>query len=45
MLGVKARHFNLFLGSDCFFGKVSKEFIPINNSNMNLCFGISFPLG
>lgn len=41
---LKAKHFDFFVGSDRFFGKVSKQFIPINRANMNLVFGMSFPL-
>ncbi|WP_289226312.1 DUF5723 family protein [uncultured Bacteroides sp.] len=40
----KARHFNFYVGTDRFFGKVSKEFIPLNNLNANVNFGMTFPL-
>lgn len=38
------RHFNLFVGTDRFFGKVSKQFIPLNKMNGNMSLGMSFPL-
>ncbi len=40
-----AKHFNLTVGTDRFFGKLSKQGIPLNNANSNLAIGISFPLG
>lgn len=39
-----ARHFNIFVGTDRFFGKVSKQFIPLNNTNANVSLGMSVPL-
>lgn len=36
--------FNLYVGSDRFFGKVSKEFIPLNSFNANAVFGMSIDL-
>ncbi|OJU54998.1 MAG: hypothetical protein BGN96_12735 [Bacteroidales bacterium 45-6] len=44
MLSLYAKGFNLFIGSDSFMGKVSKEYIPLHNGNANLAFGINFPL-
>ena len=40
----KAKHFNFYVGTDRFFGKVSKEFIPLNNLNANLTLGMTIPL-
>lgn len=40
----KAKHFNFYVGTDRFFGKVSKEFIPLNNLNANLNIGMTIPL-
>lgn len=40
----RAKHFNFFLGTDRFFGKLSKDFIPINHANANVSLGFSFPL-
>lgn len=36
--------FNLFVGCDAFMGKVTREYIPLNNSNANISFGMNFPL-
>lgn len=45
MLSFYMKRFNFFVGSDRFLGKVSKElFIPLNNMNANIAFGINFPL-
>ncbi|MBP1618548.1 MAG: hypothetical protein H6Q14_2375 [Bacteroidetes bacterium] len=44
MLSLYTKGFNLFVGSDSFLGKVSKEYIPLHNGNANLAFGINFPL-
>lgn len=44
VLSLKAKHFNWFIGTDRFIGKVSKEFIPLNNMNANICTGMSIPL-
>lgn len=39
-----AKHFNLTVGTDRFFGKLSKQFIPLNRANSNLTIGMSFPM-
>lgn len=39
-----ARHFNFFIGCDAFPGKVSKYYIPLNNTNTGISMGMSFPL-
>lgn len=39
-----AKHFNITLGTDRFFGKLSKQGIPLNRANSNVSLGISFPL-
>lgn len=41
---LKAKHFNFYVGTDRFFGKVSKEFIPLNNLNSNITLGMTIPL-
>lgn len=41
---VRTPHFNLFVGTDRFFGKLGKQYIPLYNTNANLAIGISFPL-
>ena len=43
-LSFKAPHFNFYLGSDAFLGKVSKQFIPLHNTNANVVLGFTFPL-
>ncbi len=43
-LSLKAKHFNFYVGSDRFFGKVSKEFIPLSNLNANINLGMTIPL-
>lgn len=35
--------FNLFFGTDCFMGKTTKQFIPLNDMNASVSFGINFP--
>ena len=44
VLDLHARHFNFFLGTDRFFGKLSKQGIPMKNLNTNVSMGMSFPL-
>lgn len=39
-----AKHFNLTIGTDRFFGKLSKQGIPLNRANSNVAIGLSFPL-
>lgn len=43
-LSMKAKHFNFYVGSDRILGKVNKQFIPLNNLNANVNFGMTFPL-
>lgn len=43
-LSLKAKHFNFYLGADRILGKVSKQFIPLNNLNSNINLGMTFPL-
>lgn len=44
VLDFHARHFNFFVGTDRFFGKLSKQFIPLNSTNANVSLGMSVPL-
>ncbi len=37
--------FNLFVGTDCFAGKVGKQYIPVNDMNASVAFGINIPFG
>ena len=43
-LSLKAKHFNFYVGADRILGKVSKQFIPLNNLNANVNLGMTFPL-
>lgn len=45
VLDFRAKHFNFFIGTDRFFGKVSKQFIPLNKANTSVSLGLSVPLG
>ncbi len=44
VVSLHARHFNIFMGTDRFMGKRSKDFIPLNRANSNFSMGMSFPL-
>lgn len=44
MLSIHPKGFTFYVGSDRLIGKVSKEFIPINSMNANVCFGFAIPL-
>lgn len=43
-MSLKAKHFNFYIASDRLLGKVSKEFIPLNQANANVSFGMTIPL-
>lgn len=45
MANIHLTGFNLFVGTDCFLGKVSKEFIPLDNMNSSVSLGINIPFG
>lgn len=45
VLDFRAKRFNFFIGTDRFFGKVSKQFIPLNKANSSVSLGLSVPLG
>lgn len=45
MLNLHCTGFNVFVASDCFLGKVSKQFIPIDNMNANVQLGVNIALG
>lgn len=45
ILNYHTRGFNLFLGSNHQFFKVTPQFLPVGNANMNLSIGINFPFG
>lgn len=45
MANVHLTGFNLFVGTDCFVGDVGKQFIPLDNMNASVSFGINIPFG
>ena len=44
VLDLHAKHFNFFIGTDRFFGKLSKQCIPVKNANGSISLGMSIPL-
>lgn len=44
VISFRANKFNLFIGADRILGTVSKQYIPLNNMNSNINFGMSFSL-
>lgn len=44
VLDLHAPHFNFFIGTDRFIGKLSKQGIPLHSLNSNVTLGMSFPL-
>ena len=44
MLSLKAPHFNFYVAADRFFSKMGKQGVPLNSSNGNITFGMTFPL-
>jgi hypothetical protein len=44
VVSLKAPHFNFYIGADRFFGKLSKQGIPLNNLNANVTMGMTIPL-
>lgn len=45
MANIHCTGFNLFFGSDFFLSKVGKQFIPLENMNSSVSFGINVPFG
>jgi hypothetical protein len=45
MANVHLTGFNFFVGTDCFLSKVGKQFIPLENMNASVAFGINIPFG
>ena len=43
VLDLHAKHFNFFIGTDRFMGKLSKQGIPLKNSNASVSLGMSIP--
>ena len=44
MLSLKAPHFNFYIAADRFFSKMGKQGVPLNSTNGNITFGMTFPL-
>lgn len=44
MLSLKAPHFNFYIAADRFVSKMGKQGVPLNSSNGNITFGMTFPL-
>lgn len=45
IINIHPKGFNLFVGSDFTFYKVSPQFVPVNNLNANVQLGINFTFG
>ena len=45
LMNIHCPGFGLFVGTDCFLGKVSKQYIPLENMNTSVSFGINIALG
>lgn len=45
MANIHCQGFSFFIGTDCFMNKVGKQFIPLENMNANVSFGINIALG
>lgn len=45
MANVHCKGFSFFIGTDCFMGKVGKQFIPLENMNANVSFGVNIAFG
>ncbi len=45
MANIHCKGFGFFIGTDCFLGKVGKQFIPVENMNANISFGLNIALG
>ena len=45
MANIHCPGFNFFIGSDCFLSKVNKQFVPLENMNASVSFGINVAFG
>ena len=45
MANVHFPGFNFFVGTDCFLNKVNKQYLPIEDMNANVSFGVNILLG
>ena len=45
MANLHCTGFSFFVGTDCFIGKVGKQFIPLENMNASVSFGVNIAFG
>ncbi len=45
MANIHCTGFNFFIGTDCFLGKVGKQFVPVEDMNASVSFGINVTFG
>lgn len=45
MANIHCKGFGFFIGTDCFLGKVGKQFVPLENMNASISFGLNVALG
>lgn len=45
MMNIHCPGFCFFVGTDCFLGKVGKQYIPLENMNASVSFGVNIALG
>lgn len=45
MLNVHCTGLSFFLGTDCFLGKVGKQYVPVENMNASVSFGVNIAFG
>lgn len=45
MANIHCPGFSFFIGSDCFLSKVNKQFVPLENMNSSVSFGINVAFG
>ena len=45
MANIHCKGFGFFIGTDCFLGKLGKQFVPVENMNASISFGLNIALG
>lgn len=45
MMNLHCTGFSFFVGTDCFLGKVGKQFVPVENMNASVSFGMNIAFG
>ena len=45
MANLHCTGFSFFVGTDCFIGKVGKQYIPLENMNASVSFGVNIAFG